>query len=228
MKFLLRRERVPAVAALLGLALTLFAAYWQFQRAADKELLQAEYETRRAAPELVLPGPLPPLEALRYRRIQATGEFLPAHQIYLDNRVRDGVAGYEVIVPLRLAGSARSVLVNRGWVARGPVRTALPAVAPAEGAVTVAGTVIVPPARVFELAANTVEGRIWQNLVLERYRSATGLDVADFIIQQESDARDGLVRRWDAPQFGAERHTSYAFQWLLFAALIVILWRVYR
>lgn len=227
MKFPLRRERVPAVGALLGLALTLFAALWQFQRAADKERLQAEYQTRQTAPELFLSGPLPPLETVRFRRIQATGEFLPAHQIYLDNRVRDGVVGYEVIVPLRLAGSARSVLVNRGWVARGPLRTALPAVAPADGAVTVVGTAVAPPARVFELAANTVEGRIWQNLVLERYRSATGLDVADFIIQQESEAHDGLARRWDTPQFGAERHTSYAFQWLLFAALIVIFWRIY-
>jgi surfeit locus 1 family protein len=227
MKFALSRERIPTLAALLGLALTLFAAHWQFQRAADKERLKTEYETRRSAPELVLPDPLPPLETVRFRRVVATGAFLPAYQIYLDNRVRDGVAGYEVIVPLQVSGSAHRILVNRGWIARGPVRTALPLVAPAEGTVTVSGMAVVPSERVFELAANTVEGRIWQNLVLKRYRSATGLDVADFVIQQESEAQDGLVRRWDAPQFSAERHTSYAYQWLLFAALIVILWRIY-
>jgi surfeit locus 1 family protein len=228
MKLPLRREQLAALAALLGVALTLSAAYWQFQRAAEKERLRAEFETRRAAPELVIPGPLPPLEAVRFRRVRATGVLLADRMIYLDNRVRDGVAGYEVIVPLRLAGGGRSILVNRGWVARAALRTDLPRVPLPGGTVTLSGMAVVPPERVFELAAQTVEGRIWQNLVLDRYRALIGLDVADFVIQQESEAADGLLRRWEAPRFGAERHRSYAYQWLFFAALIVIFWRIHR
>lgn len=223
-----RRELIPTLAALLGVALTLFAAHWQFQRAAYKEQLKAEYQARRAAPELAVPGSLPPLDAVRFRRIRATGVFLAGRMIYLDNRTRDGATGYEIVVPLQVAGSAYSILVNRGWVARGPVRTALPVVPVPEGTVTISGMAVVPPERVFELAESTVEGSIWQNLVLERYRSATGLKVVDFVIQQENEADDGLLRRWQVPQFGAERHRSYAYQWLLFAALIVIFWRIHK
>jgi len=224
----LRLGLIPTLAVLLGLAATLLAAHWQFQRAAYKERLRADYLARRAAPELVIPGPMPSLDAVRFRRIRATGVFLAGRMIYLDNRTRDGVAGYEIVVPLQVEGSPDSVLVNRGWIARGPVRTELPSVRLPEGTVTIAGMAVVPSARVFELGENTVEGRIWQNLVLDRYRSATGLRVVDFVIQQESEADDGLSRRWDVPHFGVERHRSYAYQWLIFSALIVVFWRIHK
>jgi surfeit locus 1 family protein len=223
-----RAGLVATVSALLGLAVTLSAAWWQFDRAASKERLKADYLARRAAPELVVPGPMPPLEALRFRRIRASGVFLPAGMIYIDNRTRNGVAGYEVVVPLRPEGSQETILVNRGWIARAATRDTVPAVATPEGTVTVRGTAVVPPERVFELAQTTTEGPIWQNLVLERYRSRTGLKVADFVIQQEEAAADGLLRRWNEPGFGVERHKSYAYQWLVFAALIVVFWRILR
>ncbi len=213
---------------MLGLVLTLLAAHWQFRQADYKEQLKAEYLARVAAPELAVPGPIPPTDAIRFRRVRATGVFQADRMIYLDNRVRDGVAGYEIVVPLKLVGIADYLLVNRGWVARTPVRTALPTVAVPEGTVTISGIAIVPPQRVLELAPDTIEGRIWQNLVLDRYRSETGLKVVDFVVQQESEADDGLLRRWDAPKFGAERHWSYAYQWLIFAALIVVFWRIHK
>ncbi len=210
---------LPTIAAVLGLLLTLSAARWQFGRAAYKEQLAADYAARQRASVVHLGTTDEPAD-IRFRRVEATGEFLSAHTIYLDNRVRDGVAGFEVVTPLKSANGGEAVLVNRGWIARGPHRSELPAVVTPRGPVTVIGTAVVPPEHVYELSTATVEGRIWENLVLSRYRRAFRLEVRDFVIEQQNDLGDRLLRQWTAPGFGIERHKSYAAQWLIFAALI--------
>jgi surfeit locus 1 family protein len=218
---------IPTLAAALALALTLSAAKWQFDRAAYKRSLEADYRARQAAPAVRIADGAEHADELRYRRVEATGEFLAEHAIYLDNRVRDGVAGFEIVMPLRLAHGGRPVLVNRGWVRQGVRRTELPRVETTTGTVTVVGTVAVPGETVYELSDTTVEGRIWQNLVLSRYRDATGLRVADYVILQENDAADGLLREWAVPGFGIETHLTYAVQWLLFASLVVFFYVYY-
>lgn len=220
---------LPTIAAVIALALTLSAAKWQMDRAAYKASLQADYVARQSAPALDLNEHFAKAGVdLRFRRVVANGEFLPEHGIYLDNRIRDGVAGYEIIMPLRMAGTAaRPVMVNRGWVARGAKRSEVPVVSTPAGSVTLTGTVVVPRKEVFELSETTVEGRIWQNLVLSRYRAATGLDVMDIVIQQDNDAGDGLLRRWTPPNYGIDTHRTYAVQWLIFASLTVFFYVYY-
>src|SRR4030081_1359853 len=69
---------------------------WQTRRAEEKRALGAERATKHIA---------------------ARGIFLPQHTVLLDNKLRHGRACYQVITPLRLAGSELHVLVNRGWIA---------------------------------------------------------------------------------------------------------------
>ena len=60
--------------------------------------------------------------AARLERVAVEGEFVPKYTVYLDNRMRRGKAGYEIVTPLRLRGSAAHVLVNRGWIEAGKTR----------------------------------------------------------------------------------------------------------
>src|ERR687889_432977 len=55
------------------------------------------------------------------QRIAVAGEFLPERTVLLDNKLRGGRPGYEVVTPLRLAEGIH-VLVNRGWIAAPPRR----------------------------------------------------------------------------------------------------------
>src|ERR1700740_2427469 len=55
------------------------------------------------------------------QRIVVHGEFLPERSVLLDNKLRHGRAGYEVVTPLRLAEGIH-VLVNRGWIEASPRR----------------------------------------------------------------------------------------------------------
>src|SRR5690606_9125464 len=65
-------------------------------------------------------------DTLRYRKVAATGRYVPDRQILLDNVVRDGMAGYYVLTPFAPDGGGPWVIVNRGWVRADFDRSVLP------------------------------------------------------------------------------------------------------
>ena len=91
----------PTVAALIGIGLTLYAAHWQYGRAEYKQSLQQDYSARQSAPVLLLNDSVAiDPQTIRFRKLSAAGHYLTDHTIFLDNRTRDAVAGYEVVTPL--------------------------------------------------------------------------------------------------------------------------------
>jgi cytochrome oxidase assembly protein ShyY1 len=133
-------------------------------------------------------------------------------------------------MPLEIAdtkgGSGRYVLVNRGWVAGLPDRSRLPEVTTPGATVQITGLAVVPGRRFLELSTNVAEGKVWQNLTLERYRQAFPIPLQPVVIQQESELADGLVREWDPPDLGINKHYGYAFQWLALAATVLVFYLV--
>jgi len=83
-----------------------------------------------------------------------------------------------------------------------------------------------PSRRYFELSSNVTEGKVWQNLTVERYRAAVPIAIQPVVIQQESALDDGLIREWPAPDLGIERHYGYALQWLALAVTILVFYVV--
>ena len=158
------------VAILVFCGLTVALGVWQTRRAAEKVSLQAMLDRRTAEPPLTLPPAPARWDAVAMRRISARGEYVDRFGILLDNKVHRGQVGYQVVTPLRIAGGNVHVLVNRGWIAAGRTRDDLPQVPVLHGPQTVEGIAVVPPDRVYELAADTPRNAVWQHLVLERYR----------------------------------------------------------
>jgi surfeit locus 1 family protein len=66
------------------------------------------------------------------------------------------------------------------------------------------------------------EGKVWQNLTLERYRAAVPIAIQPVVIRQDNDLGDGLMRVGGAPDLGIEKHYGYAFQWFALAVAILI------
>lgn len=219
-----RLHPVPLVAGLAVLVVTLLLGNWQVRRAAEKADLQARIEAGAAAGTVPAAGAG---DVEEWRTVSLRGEWLAAQTIYLDNRVLRGRVGYHVLTPLRLAAGGDPVLVNRGWVAGTRDRRALPPVVSSAGPVELAGTVRVPEAHPFTLADEAGRGQVWQYLDLARYRESTGLPVRDWIVQQTSDAPDGLVRDWPRPDAGIDRHRGYAFQWYSLAGLSFVMTAAY-
>lgn len=221
-----RPRPLPTLAMIAFVVLTVALGNWQRHRAADKQALAAQLAAAAMQPPVELAATEADAKRLRFRALRASGEFDAARQLFLDNKVHDGRAGYDVIAPLRLGGSDRFVLVDRGWVAQGARRAELPPVPPPSGKVTVIGRANLPPQRYLELARDATAGPLWQNLDLERIATATGLALLPIIVEQTDPVTppDGLLREWPPPDLGADQNRSYMLQWYSFAALAAVLW----
>lgn len=110
-------RKVTATGAIL-VALMLCASYWQWTRYQSKQDYIAILNKRVEEPVI----PLLELaeqddwEQAIHRRVEVAGEYDFEHEVVLRNRRYEGDPGVFVITPLRIAGSERYVLVNRGFL----------------------------------------------------------------------------------------------------------------
>jgi cytochrome oxidase assembly protein ShyY1 len=65
-------------------------------------------------------------------------------------------------------------------------------------------------------------GAIVQNAEIADIGRAAGIALQPFVVEQTSDAADGLVRDWPRPSSGADKHRGYAFQWYALAATALL------
>ena len=214
---------VPTLAAAAMVAITVSLGNWQSARAQEKALLQALLEKRESEAPLTLTGQAGSAEVLRFRRVRAKGHFVADGQIFVDNRVHQGRAGFHVVTPLAISGSQAQVLVNRGWVARSAAYPAPPEVPVPDGERTVEGLATVPPARVLELSADTVSGSVWQNLSVARYAARVRRDVLPVVVLATMPA-PGLAVVVEKPDTGIAKHQEYSLTWYSLAITVVALW----
>lgn len=215
-----------SVVAGIVLLLALWLGNWQLNRAHEKLELGVRLEELAKQPPVSVPATLVNPDEYRFRPVEVQGRFAEPFTIYLDNRIYRGVAGYQIIAPLQIGDSRTYILVNRGWVARGTERMDLPNIPAPQGQVKISGIAVIPSKQIFELSTQTVEGKIWQNLVLERYRKAVPFEIQPIVIEQQNDTADGLVRDWERPDVGVNMHRGYALQWFALAVAVVILYLV--
>jgi surfeit locus 1 family protein len=221
------KRALIAIAALIGIALTLNLGFWQWGRGQQRTGIHDAMESRAHLAPLAnaeLPAELRADDSLLHRPVVLRGEWLPAQTVFLDNRQMNGVPGFYVVTPLRLAGRNDAVLVQRGWVQRNfERREALPPVQTPAGGVEVRGRLAPPPAKLYAFDKEE-KGPIRQNLDLTRFRTETGLPLLPYSVQQAGAASEGLLRQWPQAGSGAEKNYGYAFQWWAIAALIAILY----
>jgi surfeit locus 1 family protein len=221
----LKANIVPTLAFLLVMPLLVALGFWQLDRAQQKRELQAMYDARMNDTPATIGSRVQAPEELQFYRVTAKGHYDPGHSIYLDNRVHNGQVGYFVVTPLRIAGTETRVLVNRGWVALGTDRDALPDIAPPAGLQRVEGVATVPHEKVFRLApppAITGEWQpVWQHMNMKRFGEAVSYPIQPVVILLDpaSDA-GGYVREWRRLDTGIAVHQGYAFQWFSLAVAL--------
>jgi surfeit locus 1 family protein len=218
-----RPTPVPTIAALLAVTLTGYLGHWQQTRATEKHAMQQQFNARAAQPPISLDEHSRDA-LLRYRNAIAEGEWYSEGQIYVDNQVSHGKAGFNVVTPLKLLDGKTYVLINRGWIERGATYPNPPA-APVTGHATVAGRLSVPSTRFLELSNQSIQGNVWQNLTIERYRSALKLDVLPWVLISK-DAEFPLESVAERSDAGEDKHLEYMLTWYSLAVTVVILWLV--
>jgi surfeit locus 1 family protein len=156
--------------------------------------------------------------------VDLRGHWVASRTVFLDNRQMQGKVGFYVVTPLRLEGSDRAVLVERGWVQRNFLqRDKLPEIPTPGGVVELRGRLAPPPAKLYEFSG-AGSGVIRQNLDLAGFRAETGLPLLELSVQQTGAASGGLLRDWPEPASGAATNYGYAAQWWAMSILIAILY----
>jgi surfeit locus 1 family protein len=216
---------LPTLAAFAVIALTLALGVWQVGRGQEKEALAGRYDALAKAPPIDLgPQVLAFPDSLEFHPANAHGIWLPEQAVFLDNKVNQGRVGFHVIMPLRLADSDMHVLVDRGWIPATGNRAQLPEPQTAAGLVSIQGFLRSSPDRFKELSTTFHEGRIWENVTVERYAVWSKLRVQPVILYQTAGAEDGLQRTWIRPDAGSERNFAYALQWFGLSAVTAFFW----
>jgi len=155
----------PILAALALVAMFAFVALgvWQVERRAWKLDLIARVDAGIHA----APVPVAEAHGEPYRRVRATGQFVPGRETLVQALTERG-AGYWVITPLRTARGM--VLINRGFVPGSDTPRATPA-----GTVTVTGLLrATEPGGGFLRANDPAAGR-WYSRDVAAIASARGL-----------------------------------------------------
>ncbi len=209
------------VATAITMVVTAALGVWQLGRAAQKQALHDLIDQRGqlaawGGPDLLQASDP---QAGMHRPVALNGRWVPEASVFLDNRQMGGRTGFFLVMPLRIAGSERAVLVQRGWVPRDfNDRSRLPVIDTPTGEVHIEGRLAPPPGQLYQLGeAGT--GTIRQNIELAAFAQETGLSLLNVSVLQTGDAADGLQRDW--PRTGADvsRHHGYAFQWFGLCAL---------
>jgi cytochrome oxidase assembly protein ShyY1 len=219
--------------------LTLFAAvltpllvalgFWQLERAEQKAEISAAHARRQAAPPASL-GELAALpgDELAYRRASLRGRFRPGQYFLLDNRIRGGRFGNEVIAPFE-SQDGGLVLVNRGWVPADPARRELPDVPEVPGSVALEGTVYVPPGDPYLLGEQVLEpGWPVRLQALDIDLMGQALGDADklfpYTVRIDAGEPGALAVDWVVVNVSPAKHRGYALQWFAMAAALAIAW----
>lgn len=211
-------------------ALFIRLGLWQLHKAEAKQALQAQLDRHLTETPVTLPDQIGNAEAWRYRRVKVQGTFDTQYQILLDNQVENSVAGYHVVTPLRIAGSERYILVNRGWIPAPAEHSVVPRVDTPTGVQEVTGSLWLPSSKIFALEPPPAAGKwqpVWQNMDMSRYLKSAPLKLYPMVVRLDPDSpAGGFVRNWPRPAERIETHLGYAYQWFGFAATLIAIYLV--
>jgi surfeit locus 1 family protein len=193
---------------------------WQCERAEQKRELARELSERAAAAPLEVGDAILEPDAVRYRRVVVRGQLERDGQIFIENRHHAGQIGFHVVTPLKIAGSDRRVLVNRGWV---PTMNAeVP-----DGLVTVHGVADVPSAPALVLHGNDEAarqwGQRWPYLTLPLYTAIASYPLQPIVVLLDPEDANGFARYWPRELPKERMHIGYAVQWVAFALIGFVL-----
>lgn len=229
--FLTPRWIAAGLLMLALIAVFVRLGFWQLDRLAQRRAHNAAVSAQANQAELDLNlGGVDNLSSMEYRAVVVRGTYDVEGEMVLRNQVWNNQLGVQILTPLRIAGSEKSILVNRGWV---PFEVAdLPQRAQfAEtGVVTVRGILRNPTARPQFVAAEPTLSpgqtyrTAWYTLDLPAMQQQSGAALLPVYILQAPDAQPETMPYRQTPELALDEgpHLGYAMQWFFFALVVAV------
>lgn len=201
--------------------------FWQLERAAEKRDILTAFQARQELPVVAL-SDLEPAEWENYRRVKISGHFDRERYWLIDNQIRDGRFGYEVVA-LFFTGSDW-LLVNRGWVEGDVSRRDLPQVVMPAGETQIEGEIYrysVNPLHAAPIGGDGAWPRRVQGVTAEQAQTVLGESMLPFTLRLTEYSVAALSVKRLLINVQPEKHTAYAVQWFAMAIALVLLfvWR---
>ncbi len=211
----------PTLVVLVLLPLMVGLGFWQLSRGHEKQLLVDRYAERRAA-EPVSSAQLNDMADPAFRRVHLRGQLDGEHSVLLDNRMRDGKAGVELLQPFHDQASGLWLLLNRGWLPW-PDRRIAPAFTTPEQTLNLDAWVYVAPGETFQLHADPAAAQ-WPRLLTALHPQAlwAELERRGFAFELRAEAGPATYEtQWPVVAMGPEKHLGYAVQWFAMALALL-------
>lgn len=205
---------------------------WQISRGFEKKEMMDKFAASAQQPTIAVKLPLQALEQWKYKQVTLVGHYVSETQFLLDNQVRDGQAGYNVLTAFVDENSGQTILVDRGWVKAPVLRSDLPDVSVSENLDKIWGYIYEPAGKPYSLGG-LAEGEhdVWprriQYVDFDQLSKIGAIKIQPFILRLAPAAPSGYRRDWTLDVFPPEKHFAYAFQWFAIAITVGVLITMY-
>ena len=117
-KVISRRWWQTTILVFIAMAVMARLGIWQLDRLEVRRAFNTRVQTQLDQPTLVLEEATQDedLENMEYRQVAVQGVYDHDAEVALRNQVWNNQAGVQLLTPLKIKGSDRAVLVNRGWI----------------------------------------------------------------------------------------------------------------
>jgi cytochrome oxidase assembly protein ShyY1 len=211
----------------LGVVVLACACYllgrWQFHRLHEREAANTQIRSNLAADpapvgSVLSPGrPVP--DSREWRRVTATGTYLPSRSVVVRYQTREGTTGVDIVTPLRTTAGPL-LLVDRGWLrTRNVGAEHVPAPPPPAGRVHVVGWVRVDATGSAATVADASTRAISSVEIAKTLHAPVYGGFVD--VQQQTPAPRHPLARAEMPDLGDGPHFFYGLQWWFFGVLAV-------
>lgn len=216
----------------LGAAIMIGLGIWQLQRLQERRAANAQIISRMDLPPILITGEALDTTNLEYHSASVTGTYDFSQEIVLRNRTKEDQPGVDLITPLKIEGSDKAILVDRGWI---PYEYSLPQQRQpydtGAGPVTIHGLIRLTQIRPSALTPSDplvnadmprLDAWYWLNIsqIQQQFRT---YQLLPFYLEQDP-LDDVTVLPSPAHTFELDDgpHLSYAIQWFSFAAILVV------
>ena len=215
------------VFSLIMLPLLLSLGLWQLQRADQKQEIVDRYARNQQLPPIVSADELAIEQDHQYRLAWVRATVDNQRMIILDNKVKNGRPGYEILQSVTLRGLERKLLLNRGWIEASLDRDILPTVAPVEGEVQLRGYLYQTLKGGYRLDDGIRQVQQWPSRVgwitVERAEELFGDAFMPYQLRLDQDSLGALETGWPTVAIQPEKHVGYAVQWFAMAFTLLLL-----
>lgn len=168
------------------------------------------------------------METRSFQQLKVDGRYDAGRQFVLENIIVDESRyGYNIVTPLVVADNAPLLLVNRGWVPKGPEKPEPGLFELPTEVVTVRGRVGWLPRAGYKMGDAITASSEWPKYAVypsaEDVEKELGRAVQPFVLLMDPDDAHGFYRHWVPPGLSPSKHFGYTLQWFAMAAALSFL-----